>query len=243
VNAPGAAGEDAQGVGDAAPTPDGGDSPPIDLSKWTLQLPIGSGTSPTTISANQLVANFSDAYFYRAADDGIVFMDPATGITTPGSVHCRSELHETTLWTSSGTNTMTVSGMVLKVGGGSGGDVTIAQVFNNDDSITLCELQYSVKAGGLNLFYEESKGNGNSVPLNTPISENSRYTFTLDLSNDVLTVTINGKQVYSHKPSSAVSGNKFYFKVGNYDQTASAGPISTTPYTLVEDYSIDLLHK
>jgi alginate lyase len=245
MNVPDAAGEDG-GVG---AVDGGGVSSPIDLSMWYLELPTGTGTSPTTIPASQLAAGFSDAYFYLGADGGQVFMDPATGITTPGSVHCRSELHETDSsgkgaeWTSSGTNTMTVSGTVLKVGGGSSGDVTIAQVFNDTDSITLCELQYNVGRGGLELFYEESKGNGGETDLKTPIALGSPYTFTLDFSSGVLTVTVNGKQVYSHTPSSAVSGNNFFFKVGNYDQTASAGPISTTPYTIVEDYSVDVVHE
>lgn len=238
------------GTADDAATMDGsGASSPINLSMWYLELPTGTGTSPTTISASQLAAGFSDAYFYLGADGGQVFMDPATGITTPGSVHCRTELHETTSsgqgaqWGSSGTNTMTVSGTVLQVGGGSSGDVTIAQVFNDTDSITLCELQYSVGRGGLELFYEEAKGNGGETDLKTPISLGSRYTFILDFSKGVLTVTVNGKQVYSHEPSSAVSGNQFFFKVGNYDQTASAGPISITPYTIVEDYSVDVVHE
>jgi hypothetical protein len=236
-------------VDDAAAVDGTGGSSPIDLSMWYLELPTGTGTSPTTIPASQLAAGFSDAYFYLGADGGQVFMDPATGITTPGSVHCRSELHETDSsgkgaeWTSSGTNTMTVSGTVLKVGGGSSGDVTIAQVFNDTDSITLCELQYNVGRGGLELFYEEAKGNGGETDLKTPIALGSPYTFILDLSSGVLTVTVNGKQVYSHKPSSAVSGNNFFFKVGNYDQTASAGPISTTPYTIVEDYSVTVVHE
>jgi hypothetical protein len=252
TGAPGdAAGEEGgDGAVDDATAIDGsGSSSAIDLSMWYLELPTGSGTSPTTIPGSQLAAGFSDAYFYRAADGGQAFMDPATGITTSGSVHCRTELHEADSsgqgadWASSGTNTMTVSGMVLQVGGGSAGDVTIAQVFNDTDSITLSELQYSVGLGGLQLFYEEAKGQGGETDLKTTISLGSRYTFILDFSKGVLTVTVNGKQVYSHTPSSAVSGNQFFFKVGNYDQTASAGPISTTPYTIVEDYGVDVVHQ
>ena len=41
----------------------------------------------------------------------------------------------------------------------------------------------------------------------------------------------------------AVSGKKFYFKVGNYDQTSSAGTATTTPYTQVEAYTIDVVHN
>jgi hypothetical protein len=37
----------------------------IDLSIWSLQLPIGTGTSPTTISPQQLLAGFSNDYFYQ----------------------------------------------------------------------------------------------------------------------------------------------------------------------------------
>ncbi len=237
------------GVADAGATADGsGSTPPIDLSMWRLELPIGSGTSPTTIAGSQLAAGFSDAYFYHA-DGGIVFMDPATGITTSGSAHCRSELHEDdssgqgAAWASSGTNTMTVSGAVLQVGGGSAGDVTVAQVFNGTDSITLAELQYSVGRGGFALFYEEAKSAGGTTDLNTPIALGARYTFTMDYSNGKLAVTINGKPVYSHVPSSAVSGKQFFFKVGDYDQTASAGAISTTPYTVVEVDAVDVVHE
>jgi hypothetical protein len=159
--------------------------PAIDYSIWELQLPIGSGNSPTTVPPSQL-ASFTDIYFYRAPDGGQIFMDPATGVTTADSNHCRTELRESTpsgaaaSWSPSGTNTMTVNGKVLK-----GSNVTIAQVFNRRDGITLAELQYS--SSGFTVFYEESRGNGgtsglgNATPLNTP------YTFTMSLSKNVLT--------------------------------------------------------
>jgi hypothetical protein len=136
----------------------------IDFTIWSLQLPIGSGTSPTTIPPSQLVAGFSNAYFYRADDGGQVFMDPATGITTSGSQHCRTELREMTpeggqaAWRSTGINTLTVAGKVLQVGGGASGRVTVGQVFSSDDSIPLCELEYSNSLGGFELLYEEASG-------------------------------------------------------------------------------------
>jgi len=73
--------------------PDAGPPPAIDYSIWQLQLPTGSGTSPTTVPPNQL-ATFSNIYFYKADDGGQVFMSPATGITTPNSTRCRTELRE-----------------------------------------------------------------------------------------------------------------------------------------------------
>ena len=247
-DAGGAASAGAAGGGGAAASggaAGGGPKSPIDYSIWRLELPIGNG-SPTTVSPMMLSAGFSNAYFYTAPDGGQVFMDPATGVAFSGSVHPRSEMRESTAadvqagWLSSGTNTMTVTGKVTLLSGGSKGSVTIAQVFVADSN-TLCELQYN--GSGLKLFYEESKGNGEpTVDLKTPIAMNTKYTFALGYSKGLLTVTVNGKQVYSRTPSSAVSGKKFFFKFGNYDQTANPGTPNTTPYTQVEVYSVDVVH-
>jgi len=34
-----------------------------------------------------------------------------------------------------------------------------------------------------------------------------------------------------------------YFKVGNHDQNTSAGPISTTAHSIVENYSVVVVHQ
>jgi len=221
----------------------------IDLSIWSLQLPTGSGTSPTTINPNALQGEngFSDAnYFYTASDGAMTFMDPQQGITTSGSVHCRTELREMTssgsaaAWAWNGTNTMTVTGEVVQVGGGAGGNVTLGQVFNNTNSIPLCEFQYNANGNAFKAFYEEAKGGGSTTDLKTSCALKTKYTFSLSLSSGVLTVSINGNQVYSKTPT--YSGKQFYFKCGCYDQTATAGSPSTTPYTIVKVYSLDVEH-
>jgi hypothetical protein len=227
----------------------GGASASIDLSVWELQLPIGSGSSPTTVSSDRLSAGFSNDYFYKAADGGQIFMDSATGVTTSGSRHCRTELRELTAgggpaaWLASGTNALTVSGKILQVGGGADGHVTVAQVFNATDGIPLCELEYSTSRGGFELLYEEGKGAGTMIDLGAPVPLNSRYTFVLALSSGVLTARIDGKQVLARTPRSATAAKTFYFKVGAYDQTASAGAVSATPYTVVETYGVKIVHE
>jgi hypothetical protein len=221
----------------------------IDFSIWSLQEPSGSGSSPTTISPSQLVAGYSDAYFYRAANGGQAFMDTKTGITTSGSTHCRTELREMTssgaqaAWAPNGTNTMDVTGKVTLLGGGSNGKVTVGQIFNSNDSITLCELMYSASVGGFVLLYEEEKGGGTVSDLKTCVALNTPYSFQLSLSEGVLTVSVDGKQVYSHTPSAGTLAEKFYFKCGNYDQTTIAGAVTTTPYTIIENYCINVVHK
>lgn len=240
----GTAGAAASGGGSA-----GGSNASIDFSIWVLQLPTGSGNSPTTISSSQLKSGYTSAYFYKADDGGQAFMDPATGITTSGSQHCRTEMRESTAsggeaaWASSGTNSMTVKGKVIKVGGGNSGTVTVGQLFNGTDSIPLIELEYSVSAGGFKMLYEEAKGGGTTTNLNTPVALGSAYTFTLALTKGVATVTINDKVVHTQTPSAAALAKQFYFKFGNYDQTAAAGAISTTPYTVVESYSVEVVHR
>ena len=234
---------------DAASEPDGSSAPAgIDFSIWSLQLPTGSGTSPTTIPPATLVGGYTDAYFYVASDGGQAFMDPQTGIATSGSEHCRTELREETTggqpaaWPSTGSNTLAVAGEVVQVGGGSAGKVTVGQVFNSTDSIPLAELQYSTDLAGFQLLYEEAKGAGTSIDLQTPVALGTRYTFTLALADGVLTVELDGHQVYTHAVSAAIAVKSFYFKLGDYDQTATAGAISTTPYTIVEAFSARVMH-
>jgi hypothetical protein len=235
------------GMGGGAGAAGTGGKAPIDFSIWQLQLPTGSGSSPDTISPAKLAMDYSSAYFKKVDDGGYAFMDPAKGVTTSGSDHPRSELRESNAnggeatWTSTGTNIMNVSGKVTLMSGGTKGSTTVAQVFVADSN-TLCELQYN--GSQFKVFYEESKGNGqgpDTLAGTFPI--NTKYTFTLSLSKGVLDVSINDKVLWTKKPSSAVSGKKFYFKVGNYDQTSSAGTPNTTPYTVVEAYTVDVEHS
>jgi hypothetical protein len=218
---------------------------PIDFAYWVLQLPTGSGTSPDQISSAQLLAGFSNAYFYEGDDGGQMFMDPAQGITTSGSTRCRTEMREQKLaggaaaWTSAGTHSMTVEGRVTKLGGGS---IAVGQLFNGTDSIPLIELQYT-NSHKFSLLYEEAKGGGSSTDLKTTVDLSTRYTFALAMVEGQVRVTIDGKQVYTHTPSAGILANEFYFKFGNYDQSTSAGTPSTTPHSVVEVYKVDLVHE
>jgi hypothetical protein len=137
---------------------------------------------------------------------------------------------------------MTASVKVNKVG--SSGSVTIGQVFNNNDSITLGELEYS-GSGHLKLFYEEAKGQGGSPQdLGVTVALGTKFTYQMALTKGKLTVQINGKQVYSHTPSASILKKKFYFKYGTYDQTATYSTTPTTSvYTQAEFYSVSVTHN
>jgi hypothetical protein len=239
-----------------SPTPSKTPSPaptatpvPIDFSIWELQEPSGSGTSPTITYP---LTGYSTAYFYVAADGSQAFMDTATGITTSGSSHPRTEMREMTsgspaAWASTGINTETVSGKVTLQGDGSSGTSTIGQVFNSTLDIPLCELQYTQAAnssgGNFQVLYEEAKGAGNNTYFSSVCAVGSTYSYELALSAGVLTVSINGTVVYTHTPSSGIQADQFYFKCGDYDQTSVAGSVTTTPYTIVEASAIKVVHQ
>jgi hypothetical protein len=209
-------------------------------TSWLLQLPTGEVINPCAPDS------CSSRPYYRAAQDGgHIFMVPREGKPTSGSKHCRTEMRESTSWKASATNSMTVTGQVLRVGRGSKGLglVTVGQVFNGTDSIPLAELQYSTKVQGFVLLYEEAKGKGSTTPLKTGIPLKSKYTFTMSLTNNVLTILINGESVHTHRPSTSILENDFYFKYGNYDQTTTAGHPTTIPYTEVENYSVSVVHE
>jgi len=228
------------GAGGQAPMP-----APIDFKYWVLQLPTGSGTSPDQISSAELLAGFSNAYFYEGDDGGQMYMDPAQGITTSGSTRCRTEMREQkpegggAAWASTGTHSLTVEGKVTKLGGGS---IAVGQLFNGTDSIPLIELQYT-NSHKFSLLYEEAKGGGSSTDLKTTVDLNTRYTFVLAMIDGQVTVSIDGKQVYTHTPSAGILAKKFYFKFGNYDQSTSAGTPTTTPHSIVEVYKVGLVHN
>lgn len=74
----------------------------FDMSKWNLQLPVGSPGSPTTITASRLqgCSGHQDQFFFTEAGNGaLVMMVPGSSsssgcVTTPNSLHCRTELRE-----------------------------------------------------------------------------------------------------------------------------------------------------
>jgi hypothetical protein len=213
----------------------------FNLSGWELQLPIGSG-SPEVIAGSQLAAGFTDIYFYTDPNDGaMTFMDPTTGVTTSGSLHPRSELREVTSgWPTAGTNVQTVTAEVVQVPD----HVSIGQIFQagSAPSKPLMELQY--KRGGTLVVLLENTNQGGSATFTQvgSVPAGSKFTYELSLTGQTLSVSINGQVTLFALPPSFV-GESFYFKCGDYDQSAVSGTPGTTPGTIVKVHALSVVHR
>jgi hypothetical protein len=212
----------------------------FNLSGFTLQLPTGSSGNVDTVSGSQLAAGFTKSpYFYTDSGDGSMVMgDPATGWTTSGSKHPRTELRENATWATSGTNTLDATVVVTKVPD----HTTIGQIFQGTGpSKPLCELQVTSK-GVVQLLLEKTNQGGSST-MNTIASASlgTKFTYQMKLSGTKITITINGTSKSFTMPSS-FNGEKFYFKAGDYDQSAVSGTPKTTDATIVKFYALKISH-
>ncbi|MFD0682163.1 MULTISPECIES: cadherin-like beta sandwich domain-containing protein [unclassified Paenibacillus] len=227
----------------------------IDYRYWTLQEPLPGGAGQTS---QTLQDGYADPYFYIGADGSQVFMDTAVGGTTSGSAHPRSELREydpvagkDAGWLPAGANIMSSTVAVTALGTLNGvGWTTIGQVF--DPSVTtLCELEYGYDPArpnsNIRILYEPSGINSigyQYIPIKIPL--NQYFTYRMTLNDSVLSIYINGDLIFYGKtasPSQVIPPNHlYYFKAGNYDQTATNGNVNYVPYTVVQFKSINVYH-
>lgn len=193
----------------------------FDLSKFTLQEPVGDG-SPRQIPASKLAGckGYQDEWFATSKSDGSMTMKvPAINdcVTTTNSKHCRSELRENGSWDPhSSANRLFAEVQVTK----NEGEVCVGQI-HVDDSVShkpVAELYLNSK-GELNLGVQLCPGN-DCTQQRAPVGKvgaNSRFTYEIRYENNKLSVNINNqgaKDFDTHK----LNGPKSYFKAGNYNQ-------------------------
>ena len=211
----------------------------FDLSGFSLQLPTGSPNNPDTVSGSDLKTFKDSPYFYtNSSDNSMVMADPKQGYTTNGSQHPRVELRETSTWKTSGTNHLTAEVKVVKVPD----HTTIGQIFQGSGpSKPLCELQVT-SSGEVELLLEDSNegSSGHEHPI-TSISIGSKFNYQLELSDKTITVIVAGVPKQFSLPSSFV-GESFYFKAGDYDQSATEGKPLSTVDTVVQFYELKIEH-
>lgn len=219
-------------------------SPPgsnFNLAPFSLQLPIGASGSVTTVSGASLAAGYTNPYYFytSSADGSMVMMDPTQGWTTSGSLHPRVELRETAIWTTAGTNKLDATVAVTQVPD----HTTIGQIFQGSGpSKPLCELQFT-SSGTVQLLLENTNQGGSATiyPI-ASVPPGTTFNYELSLTGTTITVTVNST-VQTFTMDSSFDGESFYFKAGNYDQTAVSGTPLTTPGTVVQFYALTLTHQ
>lgn len=215
----------------------------IDFAPWKLQLPVGETGHPETISSKDLQNGYSDPnheYFYQDGDVLVMKVPggPDTGcVTTKNSLHCRTELRESSpsSWDpKASTNVLRATLTVVKADSSSHGTV-IGQI-HIDDSISskpICELFYS-NEGVIAMGVEKTRDGGSLtygddidvVPLGTQFSYEIRY------ENGKLSVSVNdgeAKELDTFELDSPDS----YFKAGNYNQAKGGEDPSEVHFTSI----------
>ncbi|KAL4877590.1 alginate lyase-domain-containing protein [Aspergillus karnatakaensis] len=216
----------------------------FDLSKWNLQLPTGNPGSPTTISASQLqgCSGFSSNVFYTDGSSGELVMtvpgSPSSAgcVTTPNSLHCRTEFREInpSSWSpNAGSNRLKVTLSVPRPDN-SGHGTCIGQI-HIDDSISskpVTELFYN-SAGLLAIGVERTRAGGELLFTNlATIPVGNTFTYEIRYESGQLSVGING--AFTNLNQYELNNPNSYFKVGNYNQGDS--------YSEVRIQSISVTH-
>ena len=205
----------------------------FDLSHWKLQLPVntngvlsGTNLGVQEILTPQLVAGFTDDYFYSAADGAMTFWSPVTGATTSGTDYPRSELREmlnpndtSVDWRGYGTHTLSASCQVLQVP--NSGKVCIGQIKEFSGlGLPLVFLLYDngTILGRVKMVSTDDTSNYTFTCANVGLSNNISYQ--VRMVNGLISIAVNGVtnslDVFQTDPAWAT--NTLYFKAGAYCQ-------------------------
>jgi hypothetical protein len=217
----------------------------FDLSRWQLQLPIGSAGSPTTIPPAQLEGanGFQDSYFFTNTTDGSMsFWDPENGVTTPNSNFPRSELRElnadgsSAAWLPPGTHTLSATVKITQVPS----HVCVGQIHlgeNSGSTKPLLELYY-YNNGAISLGIENSPTGGQTAHAITTVAPGKQWSYVISLSGNTIKLSVNGTTHRFTMPSS-FNGYPMYFKAGDYDQSAGS---SASVGAKVQFYALAVHH-
>jgi hypothetical protein len=204
----------------------------IDLSPWTLQLPVdcGSSSCPSSCSGgicevkDPALKTYESVYFYTSMDH-MTMCVPLGAPTTADSDYPRTELAEVDDWSpKSGNHTMTAQVRVLHVP--SRPEVVIGQIRESSSGTYANTLQIFWNDGNVEVRVKDKSGgmikipNGNAITT-APINATIKYS--VNWHDYQLSVVVNGKHVSYDYSYIASDNSNLRFKAGNYCQDSSSG--------------------
>jgi hypothetical protein len=228
----------------------------LDLSHWTLGLPIdanggitGTAVSITTAS---LMNGYTSDYFYTKADSGVVFWAPVNGATTSGSTHPRSEFREVLKPTDNSVNWSytTPSKLYAKLAvnqvPADTGKLVIGQIHGYGTvnvPMVLIFFSYNKTTKTATVYagvHNASDTQAKDYTLATNIALDQKFTYELDVSDKaVLSISVNGATPINVNIDVSWKGASLYYKAGNYVQEHKA---SATEGGMVTFYALSATH-
>lgn len=219
----------------------------FNLSVWSLQLPVGSPGSPTTIQPAQLQGPngyTNSTYFWTDKTDGsMTFWDPEAGVTTPNSNFARTELREMNSngsaadWTIPGTHRLSATLRVVSVTN----HTVVGQVHLGSGGTStkpLLELYY-YSNGNVILGTENSPDGGQTQHTIGHVNLGTQFSYVIAVSGGRINLTFNGTTTSYAIPSSFNQYHQ-YFKAGDYNQSSSS---STSNGAKVKFYTLTVSHS
>jgi len=194
----------------------------FDLSGFTLQLPVASGSSVLQVTD---LSMYSSEYFSTATDGAMSFWCPVTGATTMNSHYPRTELRENPVggdWAISGTHALTASFKVTKAPKSKG--LIIGQIHGNatDGTGEVLKLEWMSN----NEIIASVEDNNSAVQSDKSMGTyalNDQMSYAIKLVNSQLTVSVTSakgvtKTITSPYTASRWATDSYYFKFGDYVQ-------------------------
>ncbi|KAJ3226032.1 hypothetical protein HDU81_007538 [Chytriomyces hyalinus] len=195
----------------------------LNLTSWSIQMPVGATPNATTFQQVYQPAfdKFTSPYFYvNAAQTGVVFNTPNTGITTGGSTSPRTELRQmpvvgTTGWNaySSTWHNLTITGQIdhYPQGYSLGSMVIFAQILSPTQG-----AEITVRARDSKLIEMCTKTLGACINMDTNYTFGQQFTFSFAASNNVTLATFTKGTWTKTTPVPLRPYGDFCFKTGSY---------------------------
>ncbi|MDB5048771.1 MAG: Alginate lyase 2 [Fibrobacteres bacterium] len=208
------------------------------LSMWTLQLPLASGGSVEQIKGADLMAGYTSTYFSTGTDGSMTFWCPVTGGTTPNSHYPRSELREVWPggeWKFDGHHVLTAKCRVTKVP--DNGLLIFGQIHGNLTGSEIVKLYWN--NGAIQAAVEPNRTDEVRLGLGN-FSLGDTLNYTLDMTDNKLKATVNGKSVTYDYSAATWKTDTYYFKAGSYVQDNTG---ASTVGGKVQFYSLAIEHN
>jgi hypothetical protein len=230
----------------------------FNLGNWYLQLPTingvltGTAGNVDSVSTAQLVAGFTNAYFYTGPDGAMTFRVPDNGSTTSGSAHPRSELREelapgdtSVNWTPNGIHVMSATCVVSNVPSDTR-KVCIGQVHeqvSGGSVVPMVMIMFDNNTIYANIWPDGNVDSSSSYQYGS-FNIGRQITYQIAVTNGVLSLTI-GSTIKTFNLFAAGYANwqtnQVYFKAGAYSQTTNQCNCDTDG-ALVAFYALTRYH-